>query len=299
MGSIRPLFQREGDLKEALRSFDHALEIAPGEEPTLYHKARLLEQMGNRSAEIACYDELIKNNPESIYPWLKKGLVLMLNEEYGRSFGCFSIASRLDNPGHMPYLLKGLVLAIQGRYEDAIPCLEEAHTLSPTEPDIILQLGRALGSAERPQDAVATFNQVLEIKPDSLDASEGKVRALFQLGEWEELCRICEECRSRDPKNHVWYQFEAKVKGWHTGKVEEAMSLLEEGRSVIPDDDHLDLVIADLAADTGRIDISIAILKDALSRNQDRVSCLYRLAKLSIDQGEHQEAVKTLKAFTG
>jgi len=287
--------QREGELKEALRSFDRALEISPEDQQVLYHRARVLEQMGDRTGEITCYDELIRISPETVYPWLKKGLALMLNEEYERSLSCFSIAAKLENPGHMPFLLKGLVLAIQGDYEEAIVCLREAFRLAPSESDIALHLGRALGSSDRPQEAIEAFNQVLEMKPGSLEAYEGKVRAHFQLEEWEEVCSICSECRARDPKNHVWYLFEAKVKGWHIGEPEEAIALLEEGRSIIPDDDHLDLAQADLAVETGRQDLAFTILQDALTRDSGRVSCLYRLARLSAERGHHEDAAGFLE----
>ncbi len=287
--------QREGDLKEAVRSFDRALEISPDDQQVLYHRARVLEQMGDRKGEITCYDELIRISPETVYPWLKKGLALMLNEEYGRSLSCFSIAARLENPGHMPFLLKGLVLAIEGAYDEAVVCLREAHLLSPSEPDIALHLGRALGSSDHPHEAIEAFNQVLEMKPDSLEAYEGKVRALFQLEMWEEICSICSECRAKDPKNHVWYLFEAKVKGWHTGNPEEAILLLEEGRSMLPDDDHLDLAHTDLAVETGRQDLAFTILQDAITRDSGRVSCLYRLARLSAERGLHEDATEYLE----
>jgi len=283
-------YQQEGKLKEAIRSFDHALEITPGDEQVLFHRARVFEQIGDRAGEIECYDILIKENPENIYSWLKKGLALMLNEEYERSLMCFSMAARLENPGHMPFLLKGLVMAIKGKYEESITCLKKACRLAPLETDILLHLGRTLESAERHQEAITVFNQVLDSKPDSLDAYEGKVRALFQLEEWEELCRICADCRARDPKNHVWYLFEAKVRGWHSGESDSAMNLLTEGRSVIQDDEHLDLVQADLAVKNGELDLAISILLNGINHNPRRISGLYRLARIYTDKGDHKEA---------
>ncbi|MFH0966354.1 MAG: tetratricopeptide repeat protein, partial [Methanobacteriota archaeon] len=261
-------------------------------EHILFHKARVLELLGNRFEEISCYDELIRINPENIYSWLKKGLAHMLIEEYDASIRCFTLASRLEDPGHMPFLLKGLVLSVRERFVEASSCFEEARNRSPGDTDVLLHLGRSLGSCNRTEEALEVFNQVLAVTPDNLEAGEGKARALYQLQQWDELCIICAHFRDLDPVNPVWYLLEVRTRGWHTGERDMALIVLKQARDLIPHDEHLLSCEADLLVEMNMTEEAIGLLTSGYEQDPSSIPYLYRLSTLLAELGEYSVAVE-------
>jgi len=278
------------DPDEALRCFDHALDLETGNEQALCCKARIYEGRNDRENELACYDEIIRWHPDSLFAWLKKGLILMLGGEYDRSVACFTIASGLDNPGHMPFMLKGLVFSLLNRTEEAIPWFEEAHSRKPEDPDILIYLARSLAAAGRHEKAVETFDQILVLHPGNQEAMEGKVRSLYHLKRWGEVLPICMESRSRFPKEPVYYLLEARVRGWHTGEGELARSIILEGLSIIPSDEHLISLLSDLYVHQGLPESAIGILSSELGGHPQSYDLLFRLAALLAQKGDYASA---------
>ncbi|HWQ67946.1 MAG TPA: tetratricopeptide repeat protein [Methanospirillum sp.] len=287
-------YQKSGDYGEAIRAFDNALELKPSAEVILYHKARACEEMGRRDDEIACYDEIIRANPESIFPWLKKGLSLLLDEQYEPAIRSFSIATRLENPGHLPFLLKGLTLSILEEFETAISCFGMAYQISPDVPEISFHQGRALLSAGRSEEALCAFERVISLKPDNTEALEGKARALYQLERWDELCLLCGQARVLEPNNMVWYLLEARTRGWHTNEPDTALALIEEGLQNIGQDETLTILLADLLIKTEKRDEATAILLKGIDSVPDSIPYLFRLATQYTEMGEYQESIRIL-----
>ena len=100
---------------------DHAAQIT-----LLLAKARALATTNRAQEAVACYDEILKLDPNHPEALVKKGAALerlMRNEEAIR---CYDRAIAVDEKMTLAYLYKGGVCNRLGRYDEALECYEQA-----------------------------------------------------------------------------------------------------------------------------------------------------------------------------
>jgi tetratricopeptide (TPR) repeat protein len=85
--------------EEAIKCYDHALEINPRLAEAWYSKGIALGSLGRSEEAIECYDRALEINPRFAEAWYNKGTALVnYFQLYLEALACFEEAQRLGFP---------------------------------------------------------------------------------------------------------------------------------------------------------------------------------------------------------
>lgn len=172
--------QRQGRQEEAVRCFDGAIKIEPGNLDIVYDRAVSLQMAMRFGDAIEAYDLVLRSDPENFAALVNKGLCYS-NPEMSRheeALMCFDEALRISprDPGVLS--LKGYTLDTLGRYREAIMCFDLVLEQSPDDLNVTVNKGLSLMHLGRYDEAIAYFDRVLEDEPDNLFALEWRKDAI-------------------------------------------------------------------------------------------------------------------------
>lgn len=176
---------REGNIDEALRLFDQALQALPDFADAVAVKAELLDMTG-RSEEAAPYyaqsrrlwAEQRAGAPDRSYVFRQHGRFTFEVEAY-------ELALARIRTGSFPLFACGNALLAQGHPVEALLCYQRAQKLRPDNPDIMAMRGEALSLQGRYKDAIEAFDQSLSVLPRAPETLNGRAIAHAALGRIE------------------------------------------------------------------------------------------------------------------
>lgn len=154
-----------GDL--AIESVDRALERHPEHPELLYHKAVLLDGLGQTSAGVRVFESLLKQRPDEAnilnalgYTLADRKRQLARAEKLIRA----ALAQRPDNAAYLDSL--GWVLYRRGQSRQALPYLQRAWRLTK-EPEIAAHWGEVLWMTGDRSAAQRVWAEALVLSPES------------------------------------------------------------------------------------------------------------------------------------
>lgn len=128
-------WEKQGRHKEALLSYNKALDIEPQNVYILKNKGNLLYKNGKYDEAIECFDKALEINPSYKPPWNMKGLCLYEKKNYEEAVECYTKALDLDSKDSVVWYNKGCALAIQRKYEESLKCFDEVLKINPKDGD--------------------------------------------------------------------------------------------------------------------------------------------------------------------
>jgi len=87
---------KQGRFREAVKYYDRALEIDPGNAETLNNRGLALHMLKDDGEAIKSCDRAIEKDPTSVYAWTNKGFALFNQQKYREAVACFDRALELD-----------------------------------------------------------------------------------------------------------------------------------------------------------------------------------------------------------
>ena len=135
---------QEGDLQGAMKQYQEAVKIDPGNFDTHLKLGKIFEWSGNFSAAAEEYKHAIASSPKNAEAHFLLGYTYIKLRELNNAEKECKEAIKLNPKWAEPYLLLGNILEFQYRRKDAIPCYKEATLLEPNNAHAHLLLGTAL-----------------------------------------------------------------------------------------------------------------------------------------------------------
>lgn len=89
-----------------------------------------LIQTGQIDEALKCFESAIEINPDEYQAWYNKGTTLELLEKYEEAVVCFDEVNRIDPNYSRAWVLKGQSLAKLKRFDEAQHCLDKAKKMS-------------------------------------------------------------------------------------------------------------------------------------------------------------------------
>ncbi len=169
LGAIRAA---EGRWPEALRHFEHVLELQPENLQATRNVAAILYGLGLRARAIPYLQQLRRQDPTDA-----------------------DVCERLA----LCYIANGMptdVAAAQAEYEALVQ-------LRPNDAAAFRELGRVLGWSSREKEAERALRRATELAPDDLDARHLLALALVELDELDEAISELEHALARDPEHEA------------------------------------------------------------------------------------------------
>jgi len=120
-----------GDLEEAIKLFDDALELDPNNYEVLNQKGVLLDKLDNTEEAIKIYDKAIEIEPEQTKAYYNKGLLLKDLKKYDEALEIFDKVTEIDIMHLSSHFEKGLIHDELGHLEEAIKYYEAIVEVKP------------------------------------------------------------------------------------------------------------------------------------------------------------------------
>ncbi len=128
----------------------------------------------------------------------------------------------------------GNLLVAGKEYEGAIASYDEALEIKPDSHEAWNNQGSALGKLEKYEEAIASYDRALEIKPDSHEAWNNRGSALDDLENYEKAIACYDRALEIKPDDHqAWYN--RGIALFHLGEYREAIASYNWALKIKPD----------------------------------------------------------------
>ncbi len=191
------MFEKTWRYREALRSYEEALQRDPRCIAALHGRARMLSVLHRPREALAVYEELLHLEPASAQTLSRKGWALGSLKRYEEAFAAFDAALQLDPSDGEASSGKWFFLTHLDRDEEAKLLRQSKMERTPRHEDVTgpcstadnyYQRGLALSALGRDEEAIGAYEECLRLDPLHLDVYErihfmhlGKGRCNFRI----------------------------------------------------------------------------------------------------------------------
>lgn len=172
--------------KEAILTFDRALEINKDSVKALIQKGSLLIQLDLYDNALQCFNNVLKLECSNWEALSLKGVALWKLKRHDEALSCFDEALALKNDVPDIYCRKGRILTELKRYDEALMCFDRAIELNPKSDEIWDRRGYLFIQLAQYQDASDSFSKAIEINPRIQTSWRYRGDALYELGFYSE-----------------------------------------------------------------------------------------------------------------
>jgi len=122
---------RMGTDREALESYDKALELEPGYGSAWFNKGKALFRLGQKKKALECFRNATKYSPENKSAWNNLGVTLRQLKKFRESIKCYDQALKIHSNYPWAWHNKGVALMDMKRYKQAMQCFDKALQIDP------------------------------------------------------------------------------------------------------------------------------------------------------------------------
>lgn len=201
LASLGNTLQRQGRHEDALKAFDKAVQLAPGD-------AELWKDLGGGLAELRRIDEALlsfqhalKLKPDHWDAAYRCGFLL---REMGRPQEALPYLDLVDHlmPNQYPVLeTRALVLHSLKRYDEALADNLRAQKLNPGNADTCNNIGASLQFLRRDEEALPWFDRAVTLRPGHVLALMNKAASQMQTHRYAEAEATYLQVKAIDPGN--------------------------------------------------------------------------------------------------
>lgn len=168
-----------GNFEEAALAFEESVELAPDVVDGHSNLAATYARLGRDDDVIRELEKVIELSPDSFEGQLLLGASYAQMNRYEDAIETYEAAmAREHDPSaagvHDAWVNLGALYFMQERTRDAVGAFEKAVASDPRSAKALLSLGKAHFNLGETSEALARFQQVVDIAPESPEASEAK-----------------------------------------------------------------------------------------------------------------------------
>jgi Flp pilus assembly protein TadD len=191
--------RRSGRLDEAIKVFDKAVGLKPGDAALWFHLGNALLAAERLPDALLCFRHAVSLDPRHADAAHNAGCILHRLGQFEEALAFLdkSIALRPDQV--LTLKMRCIVLKEMKRIDDAFADSERAIRLDPGDADICNNHGTFLNMLERREDALLWYDRALAIKPDHCRALTNKGAVLNYLGRLDEALAAHRRAATADP----------------------------------------------------------------------------------------------------
>ena len=151
--------------RDALKSFDRALELKPDEIDTLRDKALALRALDKAKDELAIYKKMSELAKDEWGIWLRLGDLQLEIGEIKDAISSYEDALKLKDDLVPAYIRRAIALAFDGQFDDALKSAETATKLDSENSEAWLIRGDVNLRAGRHKAAMKSLKKASELDP--------------------------------------------------------------------------------------------------------------------------------------
>jgi CHAT domain-containing protein/Flp pilus assembly protein TadD len=159
-----------GRLDEAIASYDKALEFKPDLDESWNNRGYALNYLGRLDEAIASYDKALEFKPDDDVTWHNRAIALVNLGKLEEAITSFDKALKLKPDLHAAWYHRGIALNNLERLEESITSFYKALEIKSDDYASWYNRGVILSNLVRSNEAIASYDKALEIKPDYHEA---------------------------------------------------------------------------------------------------------------------------------
>ncbi len=190
--------------KEAILTFDRALEINAGSVNALIQKGSMLINLDLNEDALQCIDRALQLEISNWEALSLKGEALWKLKRHDEALSCFDGALALKNDVPEIHCRKGRLLTELQRYDEALMHFERAIELNPKNDEVWDRRGYLFMQLGRYAEASDSFSRAIEINPRIQTSWRYRGDALYELGFYSEAINAFKRAMSLEEQaNHA------------------------------------------------------------------------------------------------
>ncbi|MEC4889293.1 MAG: tetratricopeptide repeat protein [Nitrospira sp.] len=268
-----------GQLAEAERSYQLALNMAPGHPEALQLLGLLAYRVGSYDQAIDLITQALDASPSTPLYWFNLGVVTQRAGKKDEAVRAYERALSL-NPKYVEALINlGNVFKDLQRLDEAVQAYRKALALNPSHADTHNNLGVALKEQNDLQGAIASYRDAIRLKPTHFEAWNNLGLALMETGTIDEAIASFEQALTIVPDSPKALYNLGVARIW-TGEHDKALALLTR--------------IATAKHDHGRAVTETSLFRSRLKHDAEQVRYLMERGLLDASQQRYVEALDRL-----
>jgi tetratricopeptide (TPR) repeat protein len=260
-----------GDIQEALRALDIAVQIDPQDKPARSRLALTLFRTDQYEAANRHFEALgadVFSDPTLAYAW--SYTLVRLSQQQQAS----EVLSRTTQLATSPDMLVsvGDLYSVLEDYEHAVGAYKQALALDPATARARFKMGAALLRLDRPQTAIAPLEEELKLTPDDPDVKYNLAYALLQTSQKAPALALLRELISVHPE-HAQAQYQIGKTLLEDGQAPEAVQHLEIAARRDPERDYIHYQLQSAYRRNGqkaKADHELEIYRDIKARKREK-----------------------------
>jgi ATP-dependent Clp endopeptidase proteolytic subunit ClpP len=239
---------------EALDAYKYALQFNPDFSPAYVGIGEVLLKLDHYEEALKSYEQAIRLSPHNAKAYYGKGNTLWYLKRNREALAAFDQCIKLDSKHALAYFSKGSMLKELGHYDEALGSFEQAIRLGASEISYasLFQMGRSHVMAGRHREGLATFEVIIRLDPNNVNAYLEKGMTHSSLKHYEAAAQAFKQfidLDSENDKDRLFFEGASLHGLIQTSITPETRRLLEERIIFIgtPIDDNVaNLVVAQL-----------------------------------------------------
>jgi predicted O-linked N-acetylglucosamine transferase (SPINDLY family) len=229
------LLQRQGQLPAARLLYQEILHAEPDHFDALNAMGVLAGQSSDLQEAIRYFDRAIAVEPGNSGAHCNRGLALKQLNRPKAALECFDRAIALDAKSAIAHYSRAETYRDLGRPDDAVASYDEAIAINPGFVQASYRRGLLLQQIARLEDAIASYDRVIQVKPDHFDAIANRAFVLFALGRHAEALAGCDQAIALNSDHAPLHSLRGDVLR-ALDRLEAALASYDRAISINPDD---------------------------------------------------------------
>jgi len=277
--------------KDAVVSFDKALELRPDNQQAWNARGLFLNMLRREEEAIASFDKALELKPDDHETWSNRGDSLSALGRKEEAIASFDKALELKSDYNPAWKRRGNLLSDLGLKEEAIASFDKALELKPDDCEAWNRRGNLLSDLGLKEEAIYSFDKVLKFKPDDHETWSNRGSLMSDLGRYEEAIASFDQSITIKPENHeVWLKRGISLAA--LGRYEEAIASFDQ--TVAFKYEYKDLIWnmrGLFLHGLGRYEEAIASYDQALEIKPDKHEAWYGRGNSLLALGRKEEAI--------
>ena len=187
--------------KEALATYEKAIDIKPDYPQAVYGKGKALFQLKKYQESLIAYDQAIQIQPNYLEAWTNRGFVLVKLKHYSEAIATVDKALQLKNDDPKLWQLKGDIFIKMSQYNDAIKAYEQGINFQADNPESWYKKGLALQNLKQYEEAITAYKKTVQLKSDHELAWYNLGNCLVNLNRYEFALQAYDQAVQHNPNN--------------------------------------------------------------------------------------------------
>jgi len=160
-------FHEEGDLDEALKAYDKAIQLDTDYAEAYYEKGRVLYMMQDYDKAIQTLDVAIKLNPNYADAYFYKGIIYRELKQYDKALQALNRVIEMDEKNTLAYINKARSLQGLKKYHEVIQTLDSAIEQVPDDDSLHYEKAIVYSLMGNFDDAIKSLTKSIELNPNN------------------------------------------------------------------------------------------------------------------------------------